>query len=149
MAHYTEALRLNPGDAKVHSNLGVVLVKQGHVEEAMAHYTEALRHNPDDAEVHNNRAMIWAASPEARYRDGRRAIEAATRAAALTEWNDPRILDTLAASYAEAGDFEAAVKWQTTALDLLTQMREKEDFRTRLELYRKQRPYREPGVKGR
>jgi Flp pilus assembly protein TadD len=137
------AVRLDPRNAEAHNNLGAILVKQGRVEEAMAHYTEALRHDPDDAEVHNNRAMIWAASPEARYRDGRRAVEAATRACELTGWTDPRTLDTLAAAYAEAGDFEAAVKWQATALDLLTDVRERQDFRARLELYRNRRPYRE------
>jgi Flp pilus assembly protein TadD len=143
------AVRLDPGNAEAHNNLGAVLVKQGRVEEAMAHYTEALRHDPDDAEVYNNRAMIWAAYPEARYRDGRRAVEAAACACELTGWKDSRILDTLAAAYAEAGEFEAAVKWQTTALDLVTDTREREDFRTRLELYRKRQPYREPGVEGR
>ena len=45
----------------------------------MAHYAQALRCDPANAEVYNNRAMIWAASPEAKDRNGRKAVESATR----------------------------------------------------------------------
>jgi Flp pilus assembly protein TadD len=139
-----EAIRLNPRDAKAHNNLGLALAGQGKVDEALAQYAESLRLEPGYVEALNNRAMIWAAHPEAKYRDGRRAVEAATRACELTGWKDASVLDTLAASCAEAGDFESAVRWQSRAIDLLEGERERDDFRSRLALYRAGQPYREP-----
>ena len=58
VAHYTEALRLNPRYADAHNNLGTILYAQGKHEEAEAHYTEALRLDPGFADAHNNLAMI-------------------------------------------------------------------------------------------
>jgi tetratricopeptide (TPR) repeat protein len=142
-AEFAEALRLDPRPFDVHRNLGSVLARLGRIAEAMDEYAEALRINPDDPGVHNNRAMIWAAAPEAKDRDGRRAVEAATRACTLTDWKDPGLLDSLAAAYAESGAFEAAVKWQTRAIEMLTDEQRKRNFQSRLELYQAGRPYRE------
>ena len=83
-----------------------------------------------------------AACPEAKFRDGKRAVEFATRACELTKWKDPRILNTLAAAQAEAGDFDAAVRSQKRAIELLTDERQKDDYRSRLVLYQAKRPYR-------
>jgi len=52
------------------------------------------------------------------------------------------VMDTLAAAYAESGDFEQAVRWQEQALqDPL--YRNNNDFRRRLELYRNKMPFHE------
>ena len=58
-------------------------------------------------------------------------------------------IDTLAAAYAEAGDFDAAVKWQSRAIELAGDPKEKDDDRTRLELDRAKKPYRGFGRSGR
>jgi tetratricopeptide (TPR) repeat protein len=60
MAHYEQALRLNPDYPEAHFNLGSVLEDQGKVPEAMAHYEQALRLNPDYADVHNNLGVALA-----------------------------------------------------------------------------------------
>lgn len=52
-------------------------------------------------------------------------------------------LDTLAAAYAEAGNFDAAVKWQTTAIERRQGIKEKNEYSARLKLYREKKPYHE------
>jgi tetratricopeptide (TPR) repeat protein len=54
VAHYAEALRIQPGSAMAHNNLGSALMRQGKIQEAVAHCTEALRIQPDSVEAHNN-----------------------------------------------------------------------------------------------
>ncbi|MGD0826757.1 MAG: tetratricopeptide repeat protein [Desulfobaccales bacterium] len=61
MAHYAEALRLEPDDAQAHNNLGLALAAQARLDQAVAHYAEALRLNPDLAEAHNNLGLALAA----------------------------------------------------------------------------------------
>ena len=61
----------------------------------------------------------------------------------MTDWNRPIYLDTLAAAYAETGDFEAAVTWQMRAIELLSDERRKDDYRRRLVLYQAGKPHRE------
>jgi len=85
--------------------------------------------------------MEWAASDNAKDRDGELALEAATKACELSGWGNSTFLDTLATAYAEIGDFDAAVKWQTKAIELLTEKTEQGDFRTRLKLYQEKKPY--------
>jgi Flp pilus assembly protein TadD len=142
MAQYAEAVRLDPTDSKARTNLGAILLLQGRLQEAMTQYAETARLEPSNVEALNNRAAIWASAPDAKLRDGHRAVEAANRANELTGWKDPAILDTYAAAHAEAGDFENAVKWETKAIDLLTDEKRKEDFRFRLRLYQSGKPYR-------
>ncbi len=142
-AHCTEAIRLDPSFVKAHETLGFVLSRQGKFEAAMAHYAEAIRLEPGDPSAYNASAMLMAACPEAKFRDGKQAVPLATRACELTQWKNPVILDTLAAAQAEAGDFNTAVRSQERAVELLTDEPQKDDYRSRLALYRAKRPYRQ------
>jgi tetratricopeptide (TPR) repeat protein len=64
IAHYQEALRINPANAEAHNNLAYELTKTpGRLPEAMAHYEKALRLKPGFAEAHNNLAIVLAAMP--------------------------------------------------------------------------------------
>ena len=53
-----------------------------------------------------------------RVRNGEKAVVLALKACELSEWKNPRYLDTLAASYARVGDFGNATKWQEKALQI-------------------------------
>jgi tetratricopeptide (TPR) repeat protein len=143
-AELEAAIRLNPGLAQAHNNLGMVLFRQGRFAEALDQYAAALERNPGYARAHQNLARLRATAADARHRDGRRAVEAATRACELTGGNDPGMLDTLAAAWAEAGDFAQAVHWQARALDRAGDGAARDAFRSRLKLYQDGQPYREP-----
>ena len=66
----------------------------------------------------NNFAWVLATSPDDDVRDGKRAVELATKAGELTERERAHILSTLAAAYAETGDFDAARKWSQKSVDM-------------------------------
>ena len=90
------------------------------------HFTEAVQLDPKDAAAHNSLAWLLATGPQERFRDGKRAIDHATRACELTKWKRSAYLDTLAAAYAEAGKFDKAVEFQQKAVELATKDTEKD-----------------------
>jgi len=142
VADYSEAIRLDPKYALAYNNRGNAWSAKKEYDKAVADYNEAIRLDPKYANAYNGRAWLWATCPDAKQRDGKRAVESATRACELSDWKKPNDLDTLAAAYAEAGDFAKAVEWQTKAIGLQTDEKAKDDYRTRLKLYQENKPYR-------
>ena len=71
-----------------------------------------------------------------------KAIQHATKARELNNWKYAYDFDTLAAAYAEADDFQNAVKWQQKARGMVDE-RHKNDYEARLDLYKVGKPYRE------
>ena len=66
--------------------------------------------------VLNNRAWLRATCPDASIRNGQLAIADAKKVCELDTWISPSRIDTLAAAYAEAGDFDSAVRYQQEAI---------------------------------
>jgi tetratricopeptide (TPR) repeat protein len=115
----------------------------GHYISSHADYEELIRIYPDLYWAYERRAWVLATSPEDRYRNGPVAVAAATRAAELTNWNDGDVLSTLAAAYAEIGNFESAVRWQERALErIATEGRDVKRNQERLALYKSGKPFR-------
>jgi tetratricopeptide (TPR) repeat protein len=135
-----EQVRLKE-DASNYKKLGSVYLRRGKGQEAIAVYRKVIGFDSKNAETPNNFAWDLATNSDPKLRDGKAAIEFATKACELTEWKNPPYLDTLSAAYAESGDFDSAVKWQTKAIELLSDEKEKEDYRTRLKLYQEKKPY--------
>jgi tetratricopeptide (TPR) repeat protein len=139
---FTGALRRNK-DAKTHVFRGVAFSELGEYERAMLDLEEGLRMAPKDAEAHNALAWLLATAGTPGFRDGRRAVDLAKKANGLSGWRDAAHLDTLAAAYAEAGDFAEAVRWQEKALaDPAFKAAEHKDAQERLALYRARKAYR-------
>lgn len=94
----------------------------------------------------NNLAWILATAPDPKIRNGREAVTVATRACKALDWKAGETMDTLAAAYAEAGDFDNAVKWQVKAIELKADDKSfVEISRERVALYRQRKPYHMPG----
>ena len=142
LAHYEQALRTKPDFAEAHYNWGNALEAVGRPQEAAKHYQQALQIKPDSAETHNNLAWLRATCHEESIRDGEQAVAHATRAVELAGDDNPAILDSLSAAYAEAGDFEKAVNWQEKAVTLAP-AQQRDELQIRLDLYRQGKPYRE------
>jgi tetratricopeptide (TPR) repeat protein len=95
--------------------------------------------------VLNNLAWVLATSPKDELRDADRSVKYGTEAAELTDYKEPHILSTLAAGHAENGDFEAAIKWSTKAVELGHEQEhdQVEQLEEELESYRQNKPWRE------
>jgi WD40 repeat protein/serine/threonine protein kinase len=98
---------------------------------------------PGAAGVYNSQAWPLATSPDDQVRDGNKALKLATKAAAATARKDANILDTLAAAYAEVGQFTNAVRVEEEAMALLKNEDQKLDYGLRLKLYQASTPYRD------
>ncbi len=139
---YNEAIRLDPNFQMAYGNRGDAWSHKKEYGKAIADYNEAIRLDPGDAYNWNARAWFSATCPDAKYRNGRSAVDDATKACELTGWKSGAWMDTLAAAHAEAGDFDSAVKWEMKALELADE-KSKGDLRSRLDLYKTHKPYRE------
>ena len=114
--------------------------------DALAYFRCLVQTYPARGDLLNNVAWIlataeWSPAPP------EEAIEIARHAQALVPVPQPILLDTLAVAYANAGDFETAIRTTQNALELTPDNFPNADFRralqSRLELYQRQKPYRE------
>jgi len=68
------------------------------------------------ARVLKQRAWFQATCRDSSFRNGRQAVKDAKAACSIMEWKDETTIDTLAAAYAETGDFDSAVRYAQQAL---------------------------------
>jgi tetratricopeptide (TPR) repeat protein len=94
-------------------------IDYGHYDEARKSLEQAVHLEPSDPSTLNDLAWMLATTKDARVRNGRRAVTIATKACALSNWNNAFSIDTLAAAYAAAGNFSDAVKYQQMAISRL------------------------------
>ena len=95
-------------------------------------------------DAHLDLAFFLATCPDAKFRDGARAVELAS-AARRKPGGEERsgVFDALAAAHAEVGDFDRAVAFEERALGLWPRGTDQTGPEQRLALYRDHRPYRD------
>jgi len=123
IAEFRRAVELDPAYAKAHNNLANLLLRQGQPREALVHYESALRLRPKSPDFANNVAWLLATSPDAGIRDGPMAIALALQAESVSQAQEPVFIATLAAAYAEAGQFSEAVATAQRAFELASAQR--------------------------
>lgn len=137
----TAAIRIRPL-AQCYMLRGMAYQFQGEIASALEDYSDAIRFDPQWTEAYINIAWLRSTNPGEDLRDGKSAVECATKACELTNWNDANCINTLAAAYAEIGRFEDAVATQQKAIDLAPED-DLADYQSRIELYKSEKPYRE------
>ncbi|PAY15543.1 hypothetical protein CKO51_31345 [Rhodopirellula sp. SM50] len=136
---WSQAILLHPKNSWSYRRRGFLWHARGDYQQAINDFEVAIDLDSESAWAHNQLAWLLASCPDHKYRDGSRAIELATKACTLSEWKDTHI-DTLAAAYAESGDFDEAIRWQEKAIELAPAA-SKDDYRSRLKLYKSGEPY--------
>jgi tetratricopeptide (TPR) repeat protein len=140
---YNSALEIRPRYAEAYNNRGYARTQKGDLPAALADYSNALEINPLFVDAYNNKAWILATTDDKQLRNSAEAIMLAKKAVEL----DPDVasLDTLAAAYAAAGNYETAVETQQKAVQkliLANQTSEVPAYMIRLNTYRSQQPLR-------
>ncbi len=144
--HCRAALLIRPDHSDCHTILAIALDERGQSAEAIKHYERALGISSQSVSALNNLAWLLATCSDASLRDGARAIQLARQADQLSGGTNVLVLRTLAAGYAEAGQFEKAIESGRTAMRV-AQMQGDRSLAGQLEqeiaLYELGLPYRE------
>ena len=138
-------LEKQPDSVELLRSLADMELLFGHWGEADRLYKRLLELDPKDSGVLNNYSWLLATCPEDQYRDAARALEYGKQAAEATLYAAPHILSTLAAAYAEGGDFESARSWSQKAVELGEKENHEslDSLKKELESYKENKPWRE------
>ena len=149
LIHYRKLLQLQPDNIEVHNIIGTVLIQQDRVAEGVEEWEKLLAIQPDNGNAMSNLAWVFATSPDQSLRDGPKAVRLAEQALRISGGRIPILFRTLAAAYAESGEFSKAI--QTAQLGIgLANSQGNPGLATELEgniaLYQEQKPLRDPSL---
>lgn len=138
-------LKKKPECIELLRSKGDIQLLYGQWEKAIQTYEQILALRPNDSGTLNNYAWLLATSPEDSVRNGKKALEMATKAAEKTNYKEAHILSTLGSAYAEIGQFDKAIEWSEKAVALgeKEQNERLDDLKKEKESYLKKEPWRE------
>lgn len=115
--HIGYVMMLRPDAEQAHAQLRQILLFVAKEPDGGQRLREIAANAPDSPRMLDEVAWLLATYPDSRSRDGTEAVRLAEHACELTERKIPALLDTLAAAYAEAGNFPKAINVGEEALN--------------------------------
>jgi tetratricopeptide (TPR) repeat protein len=154
LADYFKTIELDPYNKVAYNNRGYCYLQKGDYENAIADYRKAIELDPAYILPLSNMAWFLATCPIEEYRNGTQAQDYIRRATKLITAEEPYPLsyylyNSMAAAYAETGDFVKAVKTQKKAVALLDEAEDSEKhlhmapYKEHLLSYQVHKPWRE------
>src|SRR6266550_2799162 len=116
--HFGYVMMLRPEAEQAHAQLRQILLSLARDPDGLQRLRDIAANAPDSPRMLDELAWLLATYPDSKSRDGTEAVRLAEHACDLTERRTPTLLDTLAAAYAEAGDFPRAISAAEEALNL-------------------------------
>ena len=108
---WNKTIAIQPGLFRAYNNRAAAYVQLKQFSRAQEDYEKTIELNPAFARAYDNYAWLLATADDRSVRNPAKAVANAKKACELTDFKDWSHLSTLAASYAEAADFENARRW--------------------------------------
>ncbi|HXC35843.1 MAG TPA: tetratricopeptide repeat protein [Candidatus Acidoferrales bacterium] len=142
VASCNEAISLAPGFSEAYCNRGYYVSKLGNYRGGIEDCEKALALDTNSVWANNNLAWLLSIVPDAKLRNGKKALVYAKKACELTDWKEPIFIDTLAAAYAETGHYRKAVKLEKSIIGIMPP-EDRDEAQKALKLYQHHQPFRE------
>jgi tetratricopeptide (TPR) repeat protein len=149
LVHYRKLLELQPDNIEVHNIVGTVLIQQGRVGEGVEEWQKVLAIQPDNGNAMSNLAWVFATSPDESLRDGPKAVQLAEQALRISGRRIPILFRTLAAAYAENGQFFEAVQTAQQGIELANNQGNSglaTELQSNITLYEEHQPLRDSSL---
>lgn len=117
IADFSSAIKIYDRYIEALGNRSFAYRKSGETAKAIADLEAAIQKAPLAYQPINDLAWIYATAKSKKVRNGKKAVELATKACEMTQYKDWNTLDTLAAAYAADKDFKSASQWVATAIE--------------------------------
>jgi len=151
---YSKVIKITPNDSVAYSSRADAWYQSNEYAKAICDLTKAIELHVNGPETYSNLAWLLSTCPDNKLRDGKRALEIAQKAwtiVSLPAWQQylPHVYSTIAAAYAENGNYEMAVQCQSKAIELARKDKNITDigeWEVHLKLYREKKPLRVNGL---
>lgn len=114
LPHYARLITIAPGIGEARLGQALAFVSMRRYREARDQLTEALKVHPNQPSLGEALARVLAAAPDGQVRDGRRAVSLMQEL--VNRQASAEAIEAMAMAYAESGEFQQAVAWQSKAI---------------------------------